>query len=352
MSNKYLVMTICYNDIRTQFLNSLLTKHGYKTISFTNVQQIPDTLYMTIPDLIIIAVENDAVSIYNAVCSNPDIGSRIPIIILCESYDRLDKAESFAAGCYDYISAPFDENEILAKIKIHLEGKRLHRWLSDKITEQTKELTEVQMETIVAMAELAESRDPLVTFHLDRIRRYCSVIARVLSEKEEFRHEINQEFISLIYYASALHDIGKIGVREGILNKCGKLTKEEFEIIASHTTKGSIALKSVIEKYPNNSFIRMSTEIIRFHHESWNGKGYPIGIAEETVPLSARIMTLSDVYDAVRSKRAYKEAKSHKEAVEEIIIMKGIHLDPRIVEVFIEAQHEFAEIYEQFKEAE
>lgn len=350
MSNKHLIMTISYNDFYKQVFDSLLIKNGYNTISYTDVKQIPDTLFMTIPDLILIVAENNAASTCRAVRSNSDVG-RIPIIILSESNDRLDRTESFGAGCYDYVCLPFDEAEILARISIHLENRRMLGWLRDRITEQTKELTEAQMETIIAMAELAESRDSHVTFHLDRIRRYCSVLSMKLSESEQFRHMINQEFIDTIFQASALHDIGKIGVRERILNKCGKLTKEEFEIIASHTTKGSMALESVIEKYPNNSFTRMSIEIIKFHHERWNGKGYPIGLAGETIPLSARIMALSDVYDAVRSKRAYKEAKTHEESVEEILKMKGFHLDPRIVTAFFEIQHEYEKIFKQFQEA-
>jgi putative two-component system response regulator len=347
MSNRNLVMVISYNDFYKQFMDSVLNKHGYETISFFNVQQIPDTIYMTIPELVIIIAEDKAAPICRAVRSLPDIG-RIPIIILCESNDISDRIESYSAGCSDYALSPFDETEILARMEIHLENRRLHHWLRDKITEQTKELTEAQMETIIAIAELAESRDSLTTNHLDRTRIYCSVLAKKLSESEKFRRESNQEFVDIIYHASALHDIGKIGVRDGILNKDGKLTDEEFEIIISHTTRGSIALEKKKKKHPNNIFIRMSIEIIRFHHEGWNGKGYPIGIAGETIPLSARIMTLSDVYDAVRSKRAYKEAKTHEEAVEEILKMKGIHLDPRIVDAFVDIQHEFAMIYKQF----
>ncbi|MCL1940505.1 MAG: HD domain-containing protein [Synergistaceae bacterium] len=346
MGNKNLIMVISHYDFLRQFLESLLNKHGYETIFFANEQQIPDTLYRSIPELVIIAAKDKAAPVCGAVRSLPDL-NRIPIIILSESNDSADRADSFSAGCTDYVVSPFDEMEILSRIGIHLENKRSHQWLREKITEQTKELTEAQMETIIAMAELAESRDSLTSLHLDRIRGYCRVLAKKLSETDQFHREISQEFTDLIYHASALHDIGKIGVRDGILNKYGKLTDEEFEIIASHTTKGSMALESVIEKHPNSPFIRMSVEIIRFHHEKWNGKGYPLKISGETIPLPARIMALADVYDAVRSKRSYKEAKTHEEAVEEILNMKGVHLDPSVVDSFIEAQGEFVEIYEQ-----
>ena len=350
MSNKNLVMIISYDGF-CDFLNELLNKHGYETIFYTNERQIPDTLYRFIPDMVIIAVKNKAASACRAVRSLPDIG-RIPIIILCDTNDKADRLESFSAGCTDYVVPPFEKEEILARMNIHLENRRSHQWLRNRITEQTKELTEAQMETIIAMAELAESRDSLTALHLDRVRRYCKLLAQNLSGKDQFRREITQEFTELIYHASALHDIGKIGVRDGILNKYGKLTPEEFEIIASHTTKGSMALESAIEKHPNSSFIRMSVEIIRFHHEKWDGKGYPLGIAGETIPLSARIMALSDIYDAVRSKRSYKETKTHGEAVEEIINMKESHLDPRIVDSFIETQDEFIKIYDKFQEAD
>ena len=347
MSNENLVMIISYNDYYKQLLDSQLIKHGYKTIIFMNLQQIPDNLYMTIPELVIIVAEDKAAPICSAARSLPDIAS-VPIIIISSSNDISDRAESFRAGCSDYVTSPFDETEIIARIGIHLENRRLHQWLRDKITEHTKEFTQAQMETIVAMAELAESRDPLTTCHIDRIRRYCSVLAKKLSLDDQFRREINDEFVDLIYHASALHDLGKIGVRDVILNKYGKLTKEEFEIIISHTTKGSIALGSVVENHPNNSLIRMSVEIIRFHHEGWNGKGYPIGIAGEEIPLAARIMTVADVYDAGRSKRAYKEAKTHEQTAEELLKMRGVHLDPRIVDAFIAVQYELVNIYRQF----
>jgi len=346
MSIKNLVMIISYDNFYEQFLDKLLNEHGYITIIYSNEQQIPYTLYRSIPELVIIAAKDKAAPACRAVRSLSDI-SRTPIIVLCGSNDSTDRSLSFSAGCTDYVIPPFDETEILARINIHLESKRSHQWLRDRITEQTKELTEAQMETIIAMAELAESRDSLTMLHLNRIRAYCRVLAKKLSEADQFHREITQEFTDLIYHASALHDIGKIGVKDGILNKYGKLTDEEFEIIASHTTKGSIALESVIERYPDSHFIRMSVDIIRFHHEKWNGKGYPLGIAGETIPLSARIMSVSDVYDAVRSKRSYKEAKTHEEAVEEIIKMKETHLDHRIVDSFIETQQEFNKIYEQ-----
>ena len=346
MSVNNLIMIISNDGFCKHFLEELLSKHGYDTIFYTDELQIPETLYRTIPELVIITAKDKAASVCSAVHSHPDI-SRVPVVALCESNDKSDRSLAFSAGCTDYVVPPFDETEILARINIYLENKRSHQWLRERITEQTKELTEAQMETIIAMAELAESRDSLTTLHLDRTRAYCRVLANKLSEADQFRREVTQEFTDLIYHASALHDIGKIGVKDGILNKYGKLTDEEFEIIASHTTKGSIALESVIEKYPDSRFIRMSVEIIRFHHEKWDGRGYPLGIAGETIPLSARIMAFSDVYDAVRSKRSYKEAKTHEEAVEEILKIKDIHLDPRIVDCFIGVQQEFIRIYEQ-----
>ncbi|MCL2767170.1 MAG: HD domain-containing protein [Synergistaceae bacterium] len=346
MDIKNLIIIVSYDDFCKQFLEELLNKHGYKTIFFASERHIPDTLYRTIPELVIIAVKETAASVCRAIRLLPDI-SRVPIIVLCESNDSSDRSAAFSAGCSDYVISPFDEVEILNRIEIHLENKRSHQWLRDKITEQTKGLTEAQMETIIAMAELAESRDSLTMLHLNRIRRYSKILAQKLSEDEQFHREITPEFSDVIYHASALHDIGKIGVKDGILNKYGKLTAEEFEIIASHTIKGSMALESVIERHPNSQFIRMSVEIVRFHHEKWNGSGYPLGIAGEMIPLSARIMALSDIYDAVRSKRSYKEAKTHEEAVEEITKMSGTHLDPRIVDAFVEIQEEFINIYEQ-----
>jgi putative two-component system response regulator len=157
--------------------------------------------------------------------------------------------------------------------------------------------------------------------------------------------KIHADFIDYLYKASPLHDIGKVGIRDEILLKPGKLTPEEFEEMKLHTTIGANTLEEAYQQYPGNYFIEIGIDIAKFHHEKWDGNGYPEGLSGEDIPLSARIMALVDVYDALRSKRIYKEAFSHKKSCEIIFSERGKQFDPQIVDVFLEFEQEFERIY-------
>lgn len=349
MDNNGLIMILNEDEIQRMALEKLLNIRGFKTIFFDDAEKIPDTLYWNPPDVIIIEVRGRVSEICRKLRSMCDI-AKIPIVAVSESGEYDDRAECASLGVFDYISGPYLESELFARIDNHMKNILSIRWLRERMSAQISELTEVQMETIIAIAELAESRDSLTANHLKRVRIYCKLIAEELSKNKKFAREITSDFIDLISHASALHDIGKIGVRDGILNKYGRLTDEEFEIVASHTTRGSLTLESVLEKHPNNPFVKMGADIVRFHHERWDGEGYPFKIAGEAIPLSARIMAIADVYDAVRSKRSYKESKTHHEAVDEILRIKGKQLGPNVVDAFIAINPELAKVYEQFPE--
>ena len=173
------------------------------------------------------------------------------------------------------------------------------------------------------MAKLAEARDEDTGDHLKRIQIYCRLIAEKLSLNSNYKDRINAEFIDNLQKASPLHDIGKVGIRDVILLKPGKLTKEEFQEMKQHTLIGANTLEEVYQNYPSNYFIKVGIEIARSHHEKWDGSGYPDGLCGEEIPLSAQIMALVDVYDALRSKRVYKEAYSSNETKRIIIEASG-----------------------------
>ncbi|MCR4289370.1 MAG: HD domain-containing protein [Candidatus Scalindua sp.] len=200
-----------------------------------------------------------------------------------------------------------------------------------------KENLRLQYLVIRKLADLAEKRDPETGEHLFRIQNYCCFIAKKLSKQEKYKDIINQPFLKDIYYSSPLHDIGKVGIKDGILLKPGKLTPDEMAIMKTHTLIGA----EIIE---GPAFLKMGQDIAHYHHEKWDGTGYPEGLKGEKIPLSARIMALADVYDALTSKRVYKEAFTHE--VAESIIKKGIgsHFDPDVGFVFIENKDKFKDI--------
>ena len=218
--------------------------------------------------------------------------------------------------------------------------------LEEMVRDKVDEVLTSQMTTIHALVKLAESRDDDMGEHIIRTAGYCRFLAEKLHELGMCTQEIDSEFIEGITQAGPLHDIGKVGVPDAILLKPGKLTPDEFEIMKTHAEIGYETLASVGAKGDMSTFIKLGMEITRFHHERWDGSGYPQGRKGEEIPVSARIMALADVYDALRSKRVYKRAYPHEESVELISRGRGTHFDPILVDIFLEHQHRFREIFE------
>ena len=209
------------------------------------------------------------------------------------------------------------------------------------LLESYRKVHEARSATILGLAKLAEYRDEGTGTHLERIREYARILAVQLAENPKFNDRINQQYIDDIYQSSILHDIGKVGTPDALLLKPGELTKEEFDIIKRHTLMGGNALKAIESQIEGKSFLAMGKEIAFNHHEKWDGSGYPRGLKGEAIPLSARIIAVADVYDALTTKRFYKEAYSHEKAKTMIIRLKGKHFDPEIVEAFIAIETEF-----------
>jgi HD-GYP domain-containing protein (c-di-GMP phosphodiesterase class II) len=209
------------------------------------------------------------------------------------------------------------------------------------MAEKVKEISDSQTVTIFALAKLSESRDKETGNHIERVGRYCYLIASRIENSEFEKRALNKdEFMGRIELASALHDIGKVGVGDAILVKPGKLNREEFETMTSHTLIGSNTLDEVRRKYPSNSFINMGIEITRCHHEKFDGTGYPFGLSGEQIPLSARIVAIADVYDALISVRPYKQAFTHDQAVNIIVNLSGQQFDPMLIRIFEQCNRE------------
>lgn len=214
--------------------------------------------------------------------------------------------------------------------------------LHSEINRQSRDLMATRDAVIFGMAKLSESRDADTGQHLNRIRHYVDLLARQLrTDSSALRNIITDEWIDDLGLSSALHDIGKVGVPDAILLKPGKLTEEEFQQIKRHTTIGGDCLFQIEKRLCESNFLMLAREIAYAHHEWWNGQGYPLGLAGEAIPLSARIVALADVYDALTSNRPYKPALPHKEVIKVIRGRRGTHFEPTIVDAFMAVEHHF-----------
>lgn len=205
-----------------------------------------------------------------------------------------------------------------------------------------QEIAESQMSTIYALAKLAESRDDETGGHIERVQELCHILAKELRGESA---GIDDEFVDLLFRAAPLHDVGKVGIPDAILLKAGSLTPEEYAVVKTHTVIGANTLLAVRDHHPNNEFIRIGVDIARHHHERWDGNGYPDGLSGENIPVSARIMAVTDVYDAVRSVRVYKDAMTHREAVRIIVEGRGTQFDPTVVDAFLRKSEKFESVW-------
>lgn len=311
----------------------------------------------TLPNLILLDVMMPGMNGYE-VCRHlkeDDRFKNIPVIFLSALLDAKDKVRAFQNGGVDYIEKPFEIHEVQARVDYQM---RLHdlqeqlehynRELNHLVEMKVNEISESQMATIYALVKLSEARDIDTGTHIERVAGLCRTLAKKSSEMKYYLNYIDDAYIEDLFKASPLHDIGKVGIQDKILLKPGKLTAEEFEIIKTHTTNGAKTLLEVKEKYPENKFIELGRKIALTHHEKWDGSGYPFGLKGDEIPLEGRIMALVDVYDALRSKRVYKEPYSHEVCVTMIAEDSGLHFDPKLVEVFLKFESEFNEQYNHF----
>ena len=295
------------------------------------------------PDLILLDITMPEMNGFE-VCKTLKADTRfrdIPIIFISALTDTLDKVQAFSSGGVDYVTKPFQFDEVEARVETHLKLHRYQSQLEELVEKQVKEISDSQISTIFALSKLSESRDQETGKHLERVQIYCRMLAEKLSRQEHYNTIVDAAFIHNIFNASPLHDIGKVAIPDNVLLKPGKLTPEEFDIMKTHSLVGAATMEAVNDMYRNNAFINMGITIARSHHERWDGTGYPDGLKGEAIPLAARIMALADVYDALRSNRCYKGALSRDRSREIVESGCGNQFDPAIGKAFLELEGEF-----------
>ncbi|WP_283150988.1 HD-GYP domain-containing protein [Silvimonas soli] len=306
------------------------------------------------PDLILLDVEMDGLDGY-LTCEMLKINAAtrdVPVIFLTSHSDEENEARGFEVGAVDFITKPISPSTLVSRVTAQLALKRMRDLLRDKntyleceIARRTREVVAVQSVAIAAMASLAETRDSETGNHILRTQRYVKALAEHLRDHPRFSAQLDDYYIDLLFKSAPLHDIGKVGIPDHILLKPGKLTPQEMEIMKTHAVKGRAAIAKMEQMLGYQiEFLVLAKEIAFSHHEKWDGSGYPLGLSGDGVPLSARLMALADVYDALISPRVYKKPMSHEAASNLILAGRGTHFDPDIVDAFDQLQGEFQAI--------
>lgn len=329
-------------------LENMLVQNGNEVLALSSGAMALEAAEEHPPDLILLDIKMPEMDGYQ-VCERLKQSSSlkdIPVIFLSGLDTMEDKIKGFQSGGVDYITKPFHAEEVLARVGVHLNLCSLQGTLDfQKVVEKkVREISEAQLATIFALAKLAECRDEDTGAHLERVQEYCRLLAEQLRDGSPYAAQISTEFVECIQHAAPLHDIGKVAIPDSILLKSGRLTPAEFEVMKTHTIIGAENMQSVYNRYSGNTFIGMGIEIALYHHERWDGTGYPDGISGRNIPLSARIVALADYYDALHSDRCYRKGFGHDQVKAMIIEGDGTHFDPVIVKAFLDLEDEFKRI--------
>lgn len=310
------------------------------------------------PDIILLDVmmpHMDGYEVCERLKHNP-VTSNIPVIFLTARTATEDETHAFRCGAVDFITKPINPDVVMSRVHAHLQAKLVADLLRDEndfleheVQRRTQELTAIQDVTIRIMSSLAETRDNETGNHIRRTQNYVKLLALKLRERGLHNDLLTDSFIDSLYKSAPLHDIGKVGIPDRILLKAGSLTPEEWSIMCTHPALGKESIERAEEDLGLQvDFLMIAKQIAYSHHEKWDGAGYPLGLAGQDIPLPARLMALADVYDALISRRVYKPAMSHAEAVQIIRDGSGSHFDPDIVETFLAFDVEFADIADRY----
>ena len=332
----------------------------YQVFPVPSAGKMFDTLEKVIPDLILLDIEMPEMNGYEAIkkLKADKRFADIPVIFLTSKDDADSELEGFDLGAVDYVTKPFSAQLLLKRIEKELlivqkekelveaqaELKDYAENLEAKVREKTEEVFNLQSAVLTTVADLVEFRDKLTGGHVMRTRLYLKAMVDEMVQKGVYESEIAEWDMDFFLPSAELHDVGKIAITDMILNKPDKLTEEEFNIMKSHAMVGVEAMERIISNTAKHSFLEYALRIAGTHHERWDGKGYPIGLKGNNIPLEGRLMAIADVYDALISERSYKKAFTHEEACKIIEESSGTQFDPALVDVFCNVKKEFEQI--------
>ncbi|MCL9781332.1 two-component system response regulator [Vibrio sp. S4M6] len=304
---------------------------GAKAIQIANSSPKPHLILLDI-----MMPEMDGYQVCQSLKSNPYTAD-IPVIFVTAKSETIDEQKGFELGAVDYITKPVSPPIVIARVKTHISLHDQNLALANQVRERTQQLEQSRLEVIQRLGRAAEYKDNETGMHVVRMSHYSKILARQL--------EVSESWVELLFQASPMHDVGKIGIPDHILRKPGKLDEDEWKIMQTHVTIGGDIIGE-----SDSKLIQLAREIALNHHEKWDGSGYPHGRKGEEIPLSARIVAIADVFDALTSERPYKKAWSIDDAILFLQEQSGQHFDPQLVPKFVEQIEEILAIKESFKD--
>lgn len=346
------ILVVDDDDGIRQLLVSQIKAVGYPCRSAVNGEEALDlAIADPRPALVVSDVQMPGLSGIELLQRLKQLDPHLQVVMVSGHHDMAVVRQALRDGAYDYLIKPFELEELANTVDRALQHYHLLKQneayrhnLEKMVKAQTREIIQTRDLSLITLAKLAESRDNDTGLHLERMSEYSRRLAEEVARTGTYGDLVTDDFIHQLHRSSPLHDIGKVGIPDAILLKPAALTEAEFLVMQQHTTIGGDTLRSVIETHAGHTFLVMAMEIAYSHHERWDGGGYPNGIAESKIPISARIVTLADAYDAITSQRPYKQAFDHEEAVRRITRDRGLHFDPVLVDAFLACHRDFETI--------
>ncbi len=341
------IMVVDDLESNQRLLAKMIESMGYIAVPALSGAEAIEQIGRKLPQLFLLDITMPDMSGFELceILKNNPFTKEIPVIFISASDRSEDKVTGFYLGGVDFITKPFVLEEVTARIRMHLKMYEMqqslelyNRHLNKLVNEQIKQIEEQKKNVLYALAKITESSSNISENHLENIRKNCKTLAQAMQFSPIFEKKISNSFLENIEIVSPLHDIGKIAIPTDVLNKPGKLTAEEMKMVKGHTITGAKILTEIYAGTEKNEFIQMAIDVARYHHEKWDGTGYPDGLCKEQIPLSARIVAVLECYDTLTGKRCYKPEISPEKSMAIMEEEVGKSFDPDIFDVFRRVQ--------------
>jgi len=342
MNIKKTIFVVDDNDTNLTMAKEAL-KDNYRVMTLPSAAKMFALLEKIKPDLILLDIEMPEMDGFEALNLLKDNAAQmdIPVIFLTSMTDASIEVRGFQLGVVDFITKPFSTPVLQNRIKTHLDIDELIRERTKQLQQRTEQLQNLQNALVFVLADMVENRDHGTGGHVERTTAYIKILIDEIIARGVYADEISEMDLDLLVSSARLHDVGKITISDNILNKPGRLTDEEFSVMKTHTSEGERIINQIVSRTDNVEFLQNAKLFTGYHHERWDGKGYPYGLEGTDIPLQGRIMAVVDVYDALISERPYKKPFTHDETIEIIMENAGKQFDPLIADLFYEVRDQF-----------